>query len=274
MMVWLDGGLIAAEAARIAPSDRGFTLGDGLFETLAVHGGEMARLPAHLARLAAGARVLGLPVPPFDLPQVATALLQANGLSDAVLRLTLTRGTGPRGVLPPAQPSPTLLVTAAPMAAPAGPARLVVATVTRRNEHSPLSRIKSLNYLDNILARQEAQARGADDALLLNTQGRVAESTIANVFLVLEGALVTPPLSEGALPGVMRAEILARGAAERPIAVDDLAAASEVFLTSSLGVRSVRKVAGRALPSQAVAERLRQALTPAAGHPPAPDAAR
>lgn len=273
MMVWLDGGLTAAEAARIAPSDRGFTLGDGLFETLAVQGGEIARLPAHLARLAAGAQVLGMPVPSFDLTGITAALLQANGLSDAVLRLTLTRGTGPRGVLPPAQPSPTLLVTAAPMAPPAGAARLVVATVTRRNEHSPLSRIKSLNYLDNILARQEAQARGADEALILNTQGRVAECTIANVFLVRDGALLTPPIGEGALPGVMRAEILAHGATERPITVDDLAAASEVFLTSSLGVRSVSELAGRTLPSQAVAARLRQALAAEAQRPPAPDAA-
>lgn len=274
MMVWLDGALVAADIARIAPGDRGFTLGDGLFETLAVQDGEIVRLPAHVARLAAGAQVLDLPLPAFDLPAIATALLQANGLRDAVLRLTLTRGAGPRGVLPPAQPTPTLLVTAAPLAPPAPPARLVVATVTRRNEHSPLSRIKSLNYLDNILARQEAQRLGADDALMLNTQGRVTESTIANVFLVRDGALLTPPVSEGALPGVMRGAILAHGATERPLTLDDLAAATEIFLTSSLGVRSVRQLAGHALPSQAVAERLRRALAANTRCPPATDAAR
>ncbi|WP_341989818.1 aminotransferase class IV [Azorhizobium sp. AG788] len=262
MRVWLNGALLDADDARIAPGDRGFTLGDGLFETLAVRAGTISRLPAHLARLAAGAQVLGLPLPAFDLPQIAAALLQANGWSDAVLRLTVTRGVGPRGVLPPDQPSPTVLVTAAPMAAPGGPARLVTATVTRRNEHSPLSRIKSLNYLDNILARQEAHTLGADDALLLNTQGRLAESTIANVFLVLDGTLVTPPLGEGALPGVMRAEVLAHGAVERPVSVADLQAASEIFLTSSLGVRSVHELAGRALSSQAAADALRRDITP------------
>lgn len=258
MIVWLNGALVAADDARIAPGDRGFTLGDGLFETLAVRAGTISRLPAHLARLTAGAQVLGLPLPAFDLPRIAAALLPANGLSDAVLRLTITRGIGPRGVLPPAEPAPTLLVTAAPLAAPADPAQVVVATVTRRNEHSPLSRIKSLNYLDNILARQEAHGHGADDALLLNTQGRVAESTVANVFLVLDGTLVTPPLGEGALPGVMRAEVLAHGAAERPVSVADLRAASEIFLSSSLGLRSVAGLAGRVLPSQAVATTLRR----------------
>ncbi len=263
MKVWLDGALIDMDAARISPGDRGFTLGDGLFETLAVRGGTIARLEAHLARLAAGAQVLALPLPAFDLPRIAAALLHANAWTDAVLRLTLTRGTGPRGVLPPAQPSPTLLVTAAPLPPPVGPARLVTATVTRRNEHSPLSRIKSLNYLDNILARQEAHGLGADDAVILNTQGRVAESTIANIFLVVAGALVTPPVSEGALPGVMRADVLAHGARERPITGDDLRSASEIFLTSSLGLRSVGDLDGRPLPSQAVAEALRRTLIPA-----------
>ncbi len=262
MTVWLNGALVPTDAARIAPGDRGFTLGDGLFETLAARGGSITRLPAHLARLAAGAQVLGLEVPAFDLTTIAAALLQAHQLDDGILRLTLTRGEGVRGVLPPPHPIPTLLVTLAPIAAPAAPARLVVAQGTRRNEHSPLSRIKSLNYLDNILARQEAHRRGADDALLLNTQGRIAESTIANVFLVCDGDLVTPPLSDGALPGVMRAEVLARGAREAPVMPEDLEAADEIFLTSSLGLRSVREIEGRALPSCAAAEALRRALAP------------
>ncbi|WP_332116173.1 aminotransferase class IV [Azorhizobium caulinodans] len=257
MTLWLNGALVDATAARVAPGDRGFTLGDGLFETIAVRDGMPLRLAAHLARLARGAEVIGLPLPTFDLSAIATALLAANGLTDAVLRLTLTRGEGPRGVLPPETPQPTLLVTAAPMAAPAPPARLMLAQGTRRNEFSPLSGIKSLNYLDNILARQEAHRAGCDDALLLNTQGRLAESTIANLFVQRDGQLLTPPLSEGALPGVMRAEVVARGAVERPLTPDDVATAEEVFLTSSLGLRSVRSFGDRVFSSFAVAERLR-----------------
>lgn len=256
MTVMLNGVLHAEDEARIAPGDRGFTLGDGLFETMRVKGGVIAREAAHLARLAAGARVIGLALPPLDLPGLAGQLLEANGLEDAVLRLTVSRGAGPRGVLPPAEPRPTVLLTAAPLGAPMPPARLVIARGTRRNERSPLCGIKSLNYLDNILARQEAAAAGADDGLLLNTRDLVAETSIANLFAVLEGELVTPPLADGALPGVMRADILALGARERSLSEADLRGAQEIFLSSSLGLRPVREVEGRALPCGMTPDRL------------------
>ncbi|GGF56047.1 2-keto-4-methylthiobutyrate aminotransferase [Azorhizobium oxalatiphilum] len=259
-LVWLNGALVPIDTARIAPGDRGFTLGDGLFETLAIRDTVPERWQAHLTRLSTGAAILGLPLPPLDLLALTAALTAANGLRDGVLRLTVTRGEGPRGVLPPATPNPTVLATLAPRAAPLPPARLCLAQVTRRNEHSPLARIKSLNYLDNILARQEAQRRDCDDALLLNTQGRIAESTIANLFAVRDGALFTPPVSEGALPGVMRAELLARGARETPLGVEDIAQADELLLTSSLGIRSVASCEGRSYASFAMAERLRAEL--------------
>ncbi|MBB6305860.1 aminotransferase class IV [Xanthobacter tagetidis] len=257
MMLWLGDRLTAEEAARISPLDRGFTLGDGLFETLRLSGGAVLRLEAHLARLAAGARVLGLPMPSLDLGAALAATAQANGLLDGVLRLTLTRGTGPRGVLPPAAPSPTLVIAAAPAGPALPPARLVIAETTRRNELSPLAQVKSLNYLDGILARQEAARRGADDAVLLNTKERVAETTIANLFALIDGALVTPPLADGVLPGVMRAAVMAEGAEERPLGAFDLERAGEIFLTSALGIRSVSAIEGRALSSFATAERLR-----------------
>lgn len=247
-VVWLNGRLSAEDEARIAPADRGLLLGDGLFETLRVAGEHPVRLDRHLARLRAGAAVLGLPVPLDDagLAAAMAALLRRCGLEDASLRLTLTRGPGPRGLLPPAEPAPTLLITAAPLPPPLPPARVVVARDTRRNEHSPLARIKSLSYLDGVLARQEAARCGADDALLLNTAGRVAEASAANLFLVLDGVMVTPPVSEGALPGVMRAAVMeATAVVERPVTVEDLDRAEEVFLTSSLGVRSVVMVEGR-----------------------------
>ncbi|HYE50045.1 MAG TPA: aminotransferase class IV [Azospirillaceae bacterium] len=245
-VLWLDGALVPAADARIDPADRGLLLGDGLFETMRVEAGAPLRLEAHLRRLREGARLLGLPVPRTDeaLADAVAAVVRANGLADAAVRLTLTAGAGPRGLLRPDPCRPTLMLAAAPLPPPPGPARLVIAAVTRRNEHSPLSRVKSLNYLDGVLAREEAKARGADDAVLLNTAGRVAEATAANLFAVVDGTLVTPPLSDGVLPGTMRAEIIrTRGAVERSLDVADLRRATEVFLTSALSIRQVLDVA-------------------------------
>ncbi len=244
MKIWLDGRLREAGEAAISPLDRGLTLGDGLFETILFENGEARRLPAHLARLAHGAGVIGLKLPEFDAAAIIAETMAANGLSDGVARLTVTRGAGPRGVLPPADATPTVIVTAGPPPPERGPAHCIVSRTTRRNEHSPLAGIKSTNYLDNIIARQEAAARGADEALLLNTVGRVAEATIANLFIVLDGRLVTPRAADGALPGVMRAELIARGAEERAIMPLDLARASEAFLSSSLGLRGVATIEG------------------------------
>ncbi|AIB15500.1 2-keto-4-methylthiobutyrate aminotransferase (plasmid) [Azospirillum argentinense] len=246
-VVWLNGRLLSAEEARIDPADRGFTLGDGLFETIRVAGGTACHLDRHLARLADSAALLGLPLP-HDAAALAAAeaLIAAQGCVEGVLRITLTRGTGARGVLPPVDAVPTLLMTLAPAPPPAGPVEAVIARVTRRNEHSPLSRVKSLNYLDSILARQEAATRGAGEALLLNSAGRLAESSVANLFIVRDGRLLTPPVTEGALPGIRRALILERGdASEAPLSVADLLGAGEAFLTNSLGVRPLLRVDGQ-----------------------------
>ncbi len=247
MTLWLDGTLIADADARIDPADRGFTLGDGLFETLRVAGGRPRHCARHLARLRAAAAVLGLPLPWSDAEWAAAmaALLAAEGRGEGSLRLTVTRGPAPRGVLPPETPRPSLLITAGGLP-PDGSVRAVVATVTRRNEWSPLSRLKTLNYLDAILARQEAARRGADDALLLNTAGRLAEATAANLFVVQRGRLLTPPPEEGCLPGIARALILESRAVEvRPLTLEDLAGADEAFLSNSLGLRALVAVDGR-----------------------------
>jgi len=248
MKLWLDGNIVAEEEARIAPNDRGFTLADGLFETLRVRGGKPLRLGAHLARLHAGAGALGIPIPRSDkdIGEAMGAILAANGLADGMLRLTLTRGPGPRGLLAPVEPHPTLLLSVAANAPEPPPAKAIIATVTRRNEFSPASRFKTLNYLDNVLARREAERKGADDAILLNSQGRLVESTIANLFLVIDGDVLTPPVSEGALPGVMRAEVIDRlGAATAQLNPADLASASEAFLTNATGIRALVAVDGK-----------------------------
>lgn len=249
MKVWLNGILVDAGRAAVPVSDRGFTLGDGLFETIKALGGHALRLEAHWARLEQGARLLRLPLP-LDRAGLETAIAQvlaANGLTDAALRLTISRGPGQRGLLPPAPCTPTVLLSAGPLPPALGPAQAVIAREVRRNAHSPLARIKALSYLDNILARLEAQERGADDALLLNTEGRLAESTIANLFVVLaDGTIVTPPVAEGALPGVRRAALLAElGAKERPLPPEALNDAREAFLSNALSIRPLGTVDGR-----------------------------
>lgn len=248
MKVSINGEVMDASTARIDPTDRGFTLGDGVFETIAVRRNAVRHLAAHLARLRDGANLLGIPLPRNDqqIADMIGAVITANGLKDCVVRMTLTRGPGVRGLATPDHPTPTLVMTVAPLPPPPEPAKVIVAKTTRRNEYSPLSRIKHINYLDNILARREAEAAGADDALLLNTAGNITESTVANIFLLVDGYMLTPSVSDGALPGILRAEAikLAR-AEERTITMDMLTRSSEVFLTNALGVRPVTYINGR-----------------------------
>lgn len=251
MSVWLNDGLIEVEAARIDPRDRGLLLGDGLFETVRVRDGHLRLWSAHFARLAAGAAALGIPLPDTDLPAAIAVLLEANALTDAAVRLTLTRGVGPRGVTPPEPCSPTLLITAAPLAGPSSrPVALCIARSTCRNEHSRLSRLKTLNSLESVIARREALARGFDEAVVLNTRGRVAEATAANLFLRLGDRWLTPPIAEGALPGVVRGELLAaRFATEEIVTETDLLGAEQLLLTNSLGVVAASRCEDRVLTS-------------------------
>lgn len=251
MIVFLNGDLLPAGQAALSPSDRGFTLGDGLFETIKVRQGRPLRLSAHWRRLSAGAGILRLTLP-LDEAALATAItrvLEANALSDAALRLTVSRGPGLRGLLPPDPCRPTVLLTAGPLPPAAGPVSAVTARTVRRNQHSPLARCKALSYLDNVLARLEAEERGAGEALLLNTDGLVVETTIANLFIVAAGgAVLTPPVTDGALPGVRRAELLHDLAArEHSLALDDLWAAREIFLTNALSIRPLTNLDGRAI---------------------------
>jgi branched-chain amino acid aminotransferase len=160
-----------------------------------------------------------------------------------MVRVTLSRGAQPAGLAPDGPTAPTLLVTARPRAVDDKPLRAVIARSTRRNEFSPLAGIKATSYLDGIIAAREATERGADTALLRNTQGRLAEGVVANLFCRIDGRLVTPPIAEGALPGIMRAEVMARtDALEATIEEADLGRAEEVLLTNSAGVRALVEV--------------------------------
>jgi len=263
-MIHLGGRLVDASAARIDPADRGFLLADGLFETLRVYDGKAFRREAHLARLSAGACVLGLPMP--QTGEIGTAIaetLDANRLREASLRITLTRGPGQRGLLPPEEPAPTLMITAYPAAQISlAPMTAHVASI-RRNEHSPLAQVKSLAYLDNILALREAGETGCDEALLLNTAGRLASGSRSNVFLVLDGKLATPPLSEGVLAGITRQSVLDIAAdagietREMPLTMADLARADEVMICNSLlQVRALSRIDKRTLSPGPIAKSL------------------
>ncbi len=245
---WFNGKLFS-EALSVDPSDRGLLLGDGLFETIAVFNGKPIWLADHLDRLSHGALALALPC---DRPRTEAAIsevLTAAQHRHGILRVTLTRGAGVRGLAADGR-SPSLLVTFAPWTAGTffTPVKLVTSAI-RRNETSPASRLKTLSYIDNILAAREAAAAGADDALFLNTRGHVASTTIANIFILRGNRLSTPRLSDGVLSGIARAKLLAIAQAEeRKITLTELAAADAVFLTNSLRlIRPVHALDGTTL---------------------------
>ena len=270
LLLWVDGRLLPAGEARVDPRDRGYTLGDGLFETMLCRGGRVPLLSRHLRRLRAGAGVVGISLPPeAELAGAVARTVEANGLGDGAVRLTVSRGVPEgRGLLPGGEERATVVVHAQPFGGyPEALYRRGMRLATsglRRNERSPLSRIKSSSYLDNVLARREAAARGADEALLLNTAGRVAGASAANVFIIRGGRLITPDAGSGALPGVARGVVLELAprlgleAEERPVGPEELEAAEGCFLTNALmGVMPVRSVDGRRIGGGRAAWRLR-----------------
>lgn len=246
LMIYFNGKILPDEQVGIDPRDRGFLLSDGLFETMRAYGGNIFCLKDHWERLESSAAILGIPLPiTFEaLTQATYELLEAQNLlhKDASLRLTVTCGIGPRGLLPPNPPIPTLMITASLLnPIPFHSINAIVVTSTKRNEYSPLSKIKSLNYLDNIIARKEAVNKGADEGILLNTKDIVAEATAANVFIVNDDdEVLTPRIEDGILPGIARKTVVAicnklsLTMIEKSITLDTLLSAKEVFLTNSI----------------------------------------
>ncbi|HEX4698779.1 MAG TPA: aminotransferase class IV [Actinomycetes bacterium] len=251
MKVWLDAGLLDADDARVSVFDHGLTVGDGVFESAKVVDGVAFALSRHLHRLARSAAGLGLAVPAEgDLRAAVTATLEANAAELAApqrLRITLTGGTGPLGS-DRGDAEPTLLVALAPLRTWAATAKVVVVPWTR-NERGATAGLKTTSYAENVVALAYAHAAGGSEALLANTVGQLCEGTGSNVFLVLDGQIVTPPLSSGCLAGVSRALVLEwTGALEHELSMADLARAEEVFLTSSTrDVQAVHAVDNRAL---------------------------
>ncbi len=255
--VYLDGTYLPATDAKVAASDAGLLYGRGLFETFRARQGAVYRLEHHFQRLQTGAQVLeiALPLALAELRVTVRDLADRCGLEDARVRLTLTAGpstglmTGPEG----GQPSLLMQARAPTEYPPALYERGMSAVMVsvRRNQTSPLSRVKSLNCLDNLLAREAAQRAGANTALLLNTRGMLAEGCTANVFLIRDGNLLTPPVEDGALPGVTRGAVLELARAngistrEASLSLDDLREAEETFLTGAvMGVMPLVSVDG------------------------------
>jgi branched-chain amino acid aminotransferase len=253
MKVWVDGAVVEADRARVSVFDHGLTVGDGVFETAKVVDGVPFALTRHLDRLASSARGLGL-TPPEDgaLRDAVAVALAAN--ADAVaagplrLRITLTGGTSPLGS-DRGQAGPTLVVALAPLTAWAPTAKVVVVPWTR-NERAATAGLKTTSYADNVVALAHAKAHGGSEAVLANTAGMLCEGTGSNVFVVLAGELVTPPLTSGCLAGVTRALVLEwTGAIERDVPLGALLEADEVFLTSSTrDVQAVHAVGDDAYP--------------------------
>ena len=248
-MIWVNGQGVSADSLHLSALDRGFTLADGVFETMRVYDGHAFRLDAHMRRLSDATSALGIPLP-TDIGAVVTRAVveaSASGLREASVRLTVSRGIGSPGLAPPASPQPTIVLAIAPP--PAFSPEIYASGVTvhvasgRRNERAMTTGLKTIAFTDSVLALAEARAAGADDAIFLDTQGHVSEATSSNVFIAaaaLSNVLVTPPLSCGALPGVTRAAVIELARAlglevdVRPIEHDELLASREVFFTSSL----------------------------------------
>ena len=269
-IVYLNGSLVPRSQAKISPFDLGFLYGYGLFETMRAYSGHIFRWERHLERLSQSAKLLGLPLNAFDLKRACHDTLQANKLKKARIRLTVSIGEGEAAPDLPKHPKPTVLVTATRYVPLADEAyrkgyKAVVSTIDQDSQ-SPLSRLKSANYLNNILARREAGAAGVNESILLNERGFLCEGSASNVFLVSKGNLITPGEESGCLPGITRqvvielAQGLGIGISEREVRLEELLHAGEAFLTNSImELMPLAEVNGQRIGRGKVTGRLMQA---------------
>lgn len=243
-LVFLNHGLLPRSQAMVSAFNHGFLYGVGLFETVRAYAGFPFRLNRHIERLLRGAEIIGLS-PDFsekELHDFCLHVLRANSLMEARLRITLSAGEG-EPVPEPTTNVPCLLITASQyqtdQALRERGAKAVYSAL-RRNSRSLPSRLKTTSYLDNFMARREARARGADEALFLNEHGALCEGSASNVFLVSGQTLVTPSVTSGVLAGITREAVIETAriehieVTERQVSAEELAAADEAFLTNSI----------------------------------------
>jgi len=264
-VVYINGKLVPRREASISAFDRGFLYGYGIFETMRSYNGRVFRLDQHLSRLMLSSEQLALDRE-LDTSQLERAVydtLKANNLSDARIRLTVSAGEGERGITPSASASSTVMIVAEELVLPSTESYEegihAVTVATRRNSHSVLSRTKSMCYLDSLIAKHEAAAAGADEAILLNEMGLVAECSTSNIFLVVGRRLVTPALDSGVLPGITRGVVLELASGmditveERGVPADELLTADEAFITNSIvEILPVSRIDGRVVGSGGV----------------------
>ena len=253
--VWLDGELLPLADAGVSVLDRGLLLGEGCFETLTAVDGVPFALRRHLERLRTAAAVLRIELPWSDdeLRAAVHEVLDADPVARSPLtrlRITLTGGPAPLGPGTPAEPSPSVLVTCGPLVAPA-PTAVACTSPWPVNERSPLAGVKHSSRAELVLALAHAHAQGADEALLGNTAGQLVEGTGSNVFVVVDGRLLTPSLASGCLPGVTRSLVLeVTSAIESELPLSVLETCDEAFLTSSTrDVHPLSSIDGRPLPA-------------------------
>jgi branched-chain amino acid aminotransferase len=261
MRVWLNGKLVARKNAKLSVFDHATLYGDGVFEGIRAYGQRVFQCQAHIDRLFNSAKEIRLAIP-YTKQELAAAIyetLKANSIVDGYIRLVVTRGEGTLGLDPTRCASPSVFVIADQVALyPEEMYRdglaVIIAKTLRTSPSMLKPSIKSLNYLNNILARMEAIDAGVAEAIMLNEKGNIAECTGDNIFIVRDGQLVTPPVSAGILEGITRAVVmrltgrLGVGLAEKDITPADLYAADECFLTGSAAeVIAVTKVDGKTI---------------------------
>lgn len=244
MVVFINGSLAPKEEAKVSVFDRGFLYGDGAFETIRIYDGIPFMIDEHITRLLNGLKALRFQRLPAGLKVYALKLIEANKVKNGVLRITVTRGELTSGIDPSVSKEPTVVITAKEgipyrEETYSKGFRAIIANI-RKDQYSPLCRVKSANFLTHILAKGEATDAGVDDAVMLNYEGFVTEATVSNLFLLKDGTLLTPSVESGILPGITRkavAEIAGKmglEAEEREISPEEIYSSDEAFLTNSL----------------------------------------
>jgi branched-chain amino acid aminotransferase len=261
MKVWIEGKVVDGSEARIPVTDHGLLYGDGVFEGIRIYGRSVFRLEDHIQRFASAAKALWLELPGGTKAarKIVLETARAYGADEAYVRLIATRGDGPLGIDPTQCSKPRLIcivdrIDVHPEHKRSAGIDLLTSSWRRPPADVLDPRVKSLNYLNNVMAKLEARQRGGDEALLLNAAGSIAETSVANIFLVRGGDLLTPPPSDGALEGITRATVLELAASlgiparTQSLGRFDLFAADEVFLTGSgAGLVPVRSLDGRSI---------------------------
>src|SRR5450759_4792153 len=244
--IYIDGKFVPEEEAKVSVFDHGLLYGDGLFEGIRVYNREVFMLEAHLKRLYNGAKVIRLEIPlsPEELGKKVSERVKLNGISDGYVRLVVTRGKGDLGLSPSKTVDPNVIIIASTIKIYADEVyqnglKLVTVSTRRNNPDSLSPQIKSLNYLNHILAHLEVLHAGADEGLVLNDSGYVTECVVDNFFVVLDGAVITPPTNSGALNGITRLVVfelckdLGIEIREEQLSLVECYTADECFLTGT-----------------------------------------